>query len=173
MPEQTYSDKLAYSDKLDVELRFQEDDTRQSPGFLDGTLLVYEKTAGNRPELFARGALHWPEDGIVVNEQHDRKSPIVRAVPFMDGDAVKIKAALPNTTRGRDAATNVREGVLTGLSVEFRSESEGLRAGRREIRRARLVRAALVDSPEYTEATVEVRERNEADDDLDRFRRWL
>ena len=28
-----------------------------------------------------------------------------------------------------------------------------------------------MDSPEYTEATVEVRERKEADDDLDRFRR--
>ena len=158
-------------DHLDVEVRFTEDETRQSPGKLDGTLLVYEKTADNRPELFARGALYWREEGIVINDSHDRKQPIVRAIPFMDGDAVKISAQLPNTTRGRDAATNVREGVLTGLSVEFRSESEGLRSGRREIRRARLVRAGLVDAPEYKEATVSV--RHESEQDGEELLRWL
>ena len=69
-------------DHLDVEVRFTEDETRQSPGKLDGTLLVYEKTADNRPELFARGALYWREEGIVINDSHDRKQPIVRAIPF-------------------------------------------------------------------------------------------
>ena len=159
------------TDTLDVEVRFTEDETRASPGMLTGTLLEYEKRSAGRPELFARGALQWPVNGIVVNEQHDRKAPIVRAVPFVDGDAVKISVQLPNTQRGRDAATNVREGVLTGLSVGFRSLSEGMRGGLREIKSAMLVNAGLVDTPDYKEATVAVRAKRETDGE--ETLRWL
>ena len=103
-------------DEIRCALEFREDESRQSPGRLRGTLLTYERRAGDRPELFRRGALKWPDTGIVINEQHNRKAPIVRAVPFEDGDQVKIDVALPDTTRGRDAATNVRTGLFTGLS---------------------------------------------------------
>ena len=61
--------------------------------------------------------MKWDDDaGIVINLQHVRSQIITRAFPYLDGDALKIDAALPNTTAGRDAATNVREGILTGLS---------------------------------------------------------
>ena len=92
-------------DTIKCELRFQEDETRLSPGRLTGTLLTYERRAADRPELFARGALYWPDNGIVINDQHNRKETIVRTVPFLDGDAIKIDVALPDTQRGRDAAT--------------------------------------------------------------------
>ena len=144
-------------DTLTCEIRFAEDPSRMSPGRLTGTLLTYETRAGDRPELFARGALHWPENGIVINDQHDRRAAIVRAIPFLDGDELKIDAPLPDTQRGRDAATNVREGVLTGLSVEFHAEQEGRRDGLREIRRAFMPAAGLVDSPSYRGSVVEVR----------------
>ena len=101
------------------EVRFQEDETRLSPGRLSGTLLTYEVRASDRAELFARGSLYWPDTGITVNDQHNRKETIVRAVPFLDGDAIKIDVELPDTQRGRDCAVNVRSGILTGLSVEF------------------------------------------------------
>ena len=123
-------------DELVFEIRQMEDPTRESPGRLVGTLLTYEERAKDRPEVFARGALTWPEGGILINEQHNRQSPILRAVPFLDGDQVKIDAALPNTTRGRDAAENLRQGVYTGLSVEFSSRAEGRRGPLREIRAA-------------------------------------
>ena len=154
---------------LDVELRFEKDDSRQSPGRLVGTLLTYETRAHDRFELFTHGALEWPKEGIVVNRQHDRSHPIVRAIPFVDGDAVKIDVALPDTQAGRDAATDVRSGLLTGLSVEFRSMKEGRRGGLREIRSAFIPRAGLVDSPSYTGSTVQVRERGEGG----RRRVWL
>ena len=144
-------------DLIVCEIRFAEDETRESPGRLTGTLLTYEQAAGDRPEIFTRGALTWPDGGIVVNEQHNRAAPIVRASPFMVGDALTIDVPLPNTARGRDAATNVREGVLTGLSVEFRTQREGRRGHLREIRQAVLVRAGLVDKPSYSDSTVEVR----------------
>ena len=48
--------------------------------------------------------------------------------------------------------------MLTGLSVEFRSEAEGKRGPLREIRRALLGAAGLVDTASYKESTVEIRE---------------
>ena len=144
-------------DLLECEIRWSEDETRESPGRLTGTLLTYETRANDRPEIFARGALTWPDLGILINDQHDRKATILRAMPRLVGDEIRIDAPLPNTQRGRDAATNVREGVLTGLSVEFRATQEGRRGGMREIRRGLLLRAGLVDVPAYLDSTVEVR----------------
>lgn len=163
-------------DNLLCEVRFEEATDRLSPGRLTGTLLTYEVRARDRAELFARGALSWPEHGIVINEQHNRQASIVRAVPFLDGDALKIDVALPDTQRGRDAAINTRgpNPLYRGLSVEFFAESEGRRGSMREIRRAVLAAAALVDSPSYADSKAEVRERSGPYWQLDQeMLRWL
>ena len=144
-------------DTIQCEVRYQEDPERLSPGRLTGVLLTYEVRAADRPELFARNSLYWADTGISINDQHDRRATIVRTTPFLAGDAIKIDVALPDTARGRDAATNVRDGTLRGLSVEFHSEKEGRRGGLREIRRARLARAGLVDDPSYADSLAEVR----------------
>ena len=151
--------RATMNDTLLVEVRFEQDETRASPGRLVGTLLTYGERAGDRPELFVRGALEWPPGGIVINEMHVRQAPILRAVPFLDGDKVQVDQPFPNTQRGRDAATNLREGVYTGLSVEFGALAEGRRGNVREIRRAVLTGGALVDRPAYTSSTAEVRQR--------------
>ena len=148
-------------DQLLCEVRFTEDETKATPGRLVGTLLTYEKRASDRRELFRRGAIHWPESGLVVNDMHDRRSPLLRAIPFLDGDALKIDAPFPDTQRARDAATNLREGILTGLSVEFYAEKETRRAGIREIVRAYVPRAGLVDTPSYADSLAEVRTKLE------------
>ena len=144
-------------DLLTCEIRFEHDGSRESPGALTGVLMRYETRAKDRPEIFKRGALSWPPAGILIREMHDRARPIVRALPFVDGDEVRINAPLPNTAIGRDAATNVREGVYTGLSVEFNAIQEGRRGGLREIVKAVLGGAGLVDSGAYADAVVEVR----------------
>ena len=158
-------------DSLIFEIRQLDDPSRESPGRLSGTLLVYEERARDRQEVFARGALTWPETGILINEQHNRQAPILRAIPYLDGDEVKIDAPVPNTTRGRDAVTNIREGVWTGLSVEFHSRSEGRRDGLREIRSAILGAAALVDTGAYGGAKVEVRAKTDIQRRIARL--WL
>ena len=160
-------------DELVFEIRQADDPTRESAGRLWGVLLRYEERARDRPEVFARGALSWPKEGIVINEQHNRQAPILRAIPYIDGDEVKIDAAVPNTARGRDAVTNIRAGVLTGLSVEFRSKAEGRRGNLREIRSAILGAAALVDTGAYSGSTVEVRERAEVRTQARIARLWL
>lgn len=140
-------------------LEVRADESRQSPGRLFGTLLTYETRARDRAEVFATGALSWPEDGIIVNIQHDRAQPIMRAIPEVRGAAVVLDAPLPDTSRGRDAAVMIRNGTMRGLSVEFRSLREDRIAGVRRITAARLGGAGLVDSPSYADSTVELRHR--------------
>ena len=140
--------------RCSIELRA--DETRQSPGRIVGTLLTYGKRARDRAEAFEAGALHWPEVGVILNEQHNRQAPIMRFVPELAGDELRIDAALPDTQRGRDAATMIKNGTFTGLSIEFRSEAEGRPSGVRMIRKGYLGGAALVDSGSHV-TSVEVR----------------
>lgn len=158
-------------DNLEIEIRFADDPSRESPGRLTGTLMTYGEVAKDRAERFMRDSLLWDDTGIVINEQHNREAPIVRAIPFLEGNEVRIDTPLPNTQRGRDAATNVREGLLTGLSVEFSKQGvvASFVGGIREIRSARLVAAGLVDSGSYTGSTVSVRQY----DGAERWRVWL
>ena len=151
-------------DNLLIEVRFVADDTRQSPGRLAGTLVRYGEQARHLAERFADGALHWPESGLVINQQHERSQIITRAFPYVENRELLIDAALPNTQAGRDAATNVKEGILTGLSVGFirASVKDSIVNGIREIRYAMLDHAALVDDAEYGGSTVEIRHAGRA-----------
>ena len=161
-------------DELVFEIRQLDDPTRESPGRLAGTLLRYGEVARDRREVFARGALTWPAEGILVNWNHERSKPLLRALPFLDGDAVKIDAQIPNTVLGRDTVVNIRSGVFSGLSVEFHSRSEGRRGNLREIRSAFLGAAALVDAGAYSGSKVEVRAKTEARAwELEDVLRWL
>ena len=147
-------------DNLLIEVRYVADDSRQSPGRLAGTLLTYGETARDRAERFVAGALRWAADGITINQQHVRANIITRAVPYLEGNEVRIDTPLPNTTIGRDTAVNVREGILTGLSIEFEQRSlvERMVGGIREIRQATLVGAGLVDLASYPGSVVEIRQ---------------
>ena len=144
--------------RCSIELRA--DDARQSPGRIVGTLLTYGKRASDRAEVFAAGSLAWEDRGVVLNEQHNRQAPIMRFVPVVDGAEVRIDAALPDTQRGRDMATSIRNNTMTGLSIEFCSKEERQRAGMREVVAAQLLGAAVVDQGSYT-GDLEVRGRDE------------
>ena len=160
------------TDLFQCEVRFQEDESRQSPGRLVGTLIRYGVKSSDRAEMFMPESLYWPKEGILIDEQHNRAAPILRATPFLEGQELKVDAPVPDTQRGRDAITNVRAGVLTGLSVTFHSEKETRSKGIREIRRAFLPRAGLVDVGSYKEATVEIR-RKVFDLNREDLLRWL
>ena len=149
-----------------IELRA--DDSRQSPGRITGTLIEYGKRASDRPEVFTENSLRWDEGGVILNVQHDRQQPVMRFTPEVRGKEVVVDAALPDTQRGRDTATMVKNGTMTGLSIEFRATDEGMAGNVREVRAATLMGAAVVDSPSY-EGALEVRERDKAR----RLPRWL
>ena len=144
----------------------REDDTRQGPGRLVGRILTYGERALDRSELFEPGALTWPTDGVVLNRQHARRAPIMRVIPTLVGDELRIDQALPDTTAGRDAAQEIRSGLMTGLSVSFTASRQSFTAGVRRIAAATMTAVGLVDLPSY-DAPVEIRSRQE------RRRLWL
>ena len=49
------------------------------------------------------------------------------------------------------------------MSIEFSPIDEGMDGAVREVRRARLLAAGVVDSPSYSGSVVEVRKRSEAE----------
>ena len=102
-------------DEIRCSIEFRADESRQSPGRIVGVLLSYGEQALDRAEKFEAGSLHWPDGGIVLNEQHNRQAPIMRFTPEVVGKEVRIDAPLPDTQRGRDAATMVRNGTFQGL----------------------------------------------------------
>ena len=83
----------------------------------------------------------------------------MRVVPIERDGAVILDAPLPDTTAGRDAAREMRAGLFTGLSVEFRAALTRHVAGIRRVKRAMLTGAGLVFNPSYPGSAVEVRGR--------------
>ena len=154
-------------ERIEVRCECRADDERLGPGRLTGVLLTEGERAHDRSEVFAPGALSWPAAGVVLNRQHARRAPIMRIVPERRGADVVVDVRLPDTTAGRDAAAEVRSGLLAGLSVEFRARRQRYDGGRRVILDAVLTGAALVDAPSYDGARVELRRRRR------RRRIWL
>ena len=145
------------SDEIRCSIEFRADDSRESPGRIVGTLLVYGERAGDRPEVFAPDSLTFADGGLVLNRQHERRNPIMRFTPEVRGRELVIDAKLPNTSAGRDAASEVKSGLLRGLSIEFVSKREENRGGLRTILSGELRGAGLVDSPSYSGSSVAVR----------------
>ena len=156
---------------IECEIRMAEDETRASPGRLQGVLLKYGAKASDRNETFLPGSLSWPPEGILLREMHRRDSPIARVLPFEQDDEIRIDAQLPNTQRGRDCVENIRQHVYGGLSVEFGAIEQRRVGSRREIVKAVLGGAGLVDVPSYTESTVEVRAKTDVQRRIARL--WL
>ena len=88
-------------------IEYREDESRESPGLLVGTLLKYGEISPGHRERFMDGSLtgNWPKAGILVNLQHDRRQPLLRTVPVVEGREIRIKAPFLNTRAGRDSAS--------------------------------------------------------------------
>ena len=150
----------------EIRFEFEVRESESSPGQIVGTILTYGERARDRAELFEPGALTWPDEGIVLNRQHRRDAPIMRIVPEVRGSAIVVDAPLPDTTAGRDAATEIRAKLFRGLSVEFRAIRQSYVDGIRRIQEAALGAVGLVDSPSYPNSLAEVHRSR-------RVRLWL
>ena len=148
---------MANRDEFRFSIELRADESRQGPGRIVGQLMRYGEQAQDRRELFEKDSLEWPSDGVILNRQHQRGSPILRFTPTVDGNAVTLDAAIPDTVAGRDCATEIRAGLLRGLSIEFRALKERVSGGVRRIQKAVLTGAGLVDSPSYATSAVELR----------------
>ena len=84
----------------------------------------------------------------------------MRVLPTLVGDELRIDQALPDTVAGRDAATEIRGGLMRGLSVSFQAGKQSFAGGVRRISSAAMTAVGLVDDPSY-DAPVEVRARRD------------
>ena len=148
------------NNEIRCSIECREDATRTGPGRIVGRILTYGERASDRAELFERGALSWPDDGVILNRQHARGAPIMRVLPTLVGDELRIDQLLPDTAAGRDAATEIRSGLMRGLSVSFQAARQSFLGGVRRIQSATMTAVGLVDDPSY-DAPVEVRARRE------------
>ena len=159
-------------DEIRCSIEVRTDENRLGPGRLFGTIMRYGERASDRAEMFLPGSLKWDADGIVVNRMHTRKSPVMRVMPIVEGNEVRIDAPLPDTSAGRDAAAEIRSGLFKGMSIEFRATAQTIVGGVRRITEAVLSGAAIVDTPSYAAASVEVRSKGGGNLPTERFL-WL
>lgn len=122
---------------------------------LYGTIITEGRASADRRELFVRGAVQWPSDGIRIKDGHDGPE-LARAHPHRtEGGELRIRAK---------ATSAIRAAVESGkryMSVEFRALSETMTdSGIREITAAMVDAAALVADPSYRQTSAEVRDRN-------------
>ena len=145
------------------EVRFEDDETRESPGRLIATLLTEGIRAKDRPEVFEPRALEWDtEKGIPIDVQHVRSSLAARAFPVRDStNTLSIDTPLIEGVWGREARALVKGGAATGMSIGFAAIKETRRSGIRIITQARLLRASVVDDGSY-ETDIAVRGRSES-----------
>ena len=156
------------------ELRFEEDETRQSPGRLIASLVTEGKPARDRPEMFLRGALEWDEnEGIPIDVQHTRSSLAARAYPVRDSNStLRIDAPLVDGVWGREARALVKGKVATGMSISFNPIRQSRKNGLIVIERARLIRASIVDRGSY-DTDIEVRQAGVTPAAHRRMHLWL
>ena len=121
---------------------------------LRGVVLQEGRAAqGGRLESFAPLSVIWPVNGIALLAEH-RGSELARAVPTRAADG-SLRIETPATPAILEAYATRKY-----FSVEFHAISEvRTKAGVREITRALVDAAAMVSSPEYSQATAEVRSR--------------
>ena len=128
-------------------------------------ILIQEGRAssGGRAEIFSPNSVEWPASGITIHPKHGDSTELGRAVPARHPNG-EIRIAMRATPELRSAVASGRK----YLSLEFFALQQ-LRtsAGVREILRAYVPSAALSLSPEYTQATVEIRNAAQT-----RVRRW-
>ena len=131
---------------------------------LSGVVLRYGDVSPSHNERFEPGALSIAGP-VPLNLQHDP----MRAVAWSPGgglelhpdrDALRMTAELPPIPAADAALSMVREGLASGLSVEFRAERERVEAGIRVVERAVLMGVGLVRKPSYQSSRVEARARS-------------
>ena len=150
---------------MNCEVEIREEQAGREPT-LRGVIIQEGRAAsGGRAELFTPGAIEWPSEGVGVKTVH-------RGDIEVRGQVVRQRdGRLELTARATDA---IRDAVAAGkrfLSVEFTSLQERVtKAGIREVQRAFVDSAALVEKPEYDMTTAEVRT---AEFDVERAYRWL
>ena len=131
---------------------------------LSGDVMNYGEVSPSHRERFEAGSLRMAES-VHLDLHHD----IERAVAWHPGgglaiengrDSVTMRAELPPIPAADRALEEIRAGLATGLSIEFRAVRERRDGDLRVVEDAILLGIAIVRSPSYSNARVEARRRS-------------
>ncbi len=157
-------------------------------GIIFGTALVYGQpslplTASGLRERIEAGAFGQMTSAIFANIGHRRDRLLGR---YPDGglilrdtpERLRFELTLPDTMDGRDAATLVRQRILTGVSIEFIRRKTYADGRVLVVTQGALRGISLVDRPAYPRSQVEqIRQLMERSDKpaprVRKHRRWL
>lgn len=145
-----------------VELRLADD---QDGRTVEGVAVPYNEVTdltSHGQERFAPGSMKRTVDRwsgsrrqMPLLRGHDQDKPIGKVVTFNDTpEGLMVVARLADTALGREAAQEVREGVLDAFSIGFRAVRAERVAGVREVREAAIHELSLVPLPAYSGAEV-------------------
>ena len=146
----------------DVEFRQGDDGL----GVVVGTVIRYGDVAqiGGFTEEFKAGAFgDFRNPKVKANRMHQRTQMLARLGNRLEIDdtdeRMKYELSLPDTTAGRDTATELAEGLLTGSSLEFRAIEETFNEDtqHRVISKAQLFGFGVVDEPAYPDSGATMR----------------
>lgn len=161
---QGFSQNLIEMKSEKIEKRFTQLAFSGNGFSVNGIVITYGDTAliaGRFQERFQPGAFGDVESlDVILNVQHDRSLLLARTGENgglslrQSENRIEMRAALPDTTAGRDAAELVSRGVLRGFSVEFQPLRERSVNGVRVIEQARLSAIGLVARPAYSQSTI-------------------
>lgn len=151
----------------DYELRYAPLEFRESEdglGVVTGIVIRYGDVATFPwgTEEFKAGAFG-SLDGKVIkaNRMHQRSQPLGRTGANLiitdSPEAMRAQLTLPDTASGRDASAELRAGLLTGLSLEYRAVKEVSQGTHRIIETARMGGFGVVDDPAYPGSKVSIR----------------
>lgn len=158
-------DTIASHRQLDVQIRAKDEHGRTFTGI--GVPYGEEIDLWGIRERFEPGSVERDPDGVpsLVLWRHDE--PIGKITAGRDTETgYEIDGLLSDTERGREAATLLRDGVITRLSIGFRPEEYRIEVaddGTETVvhTRVRASEFSLVPFPAYSTATVtKVRHRN-------------
>lgn len=147
--------------RVPIELRESPD--RLSPGVVSGRLVTFGEWAdigGLFRERINAGGIS-PASRVVANVQHVRSRPLAATGPegglnlSVTDAGIDAAIRLPDTADGRDTATLIREGVLTGLSVEMQVGVDRWHGNDRTVHEASFDRIGIVDTPAYPGSVLE------------------
>lgn len=129
-----------------------------------GLLLPWGTPAADRPVQFARGAVTWDPENVVLRLMHDgaTEPPLARLGRGMtltdSAEGLLLEATLAETTRGTDALALIEAGVVTGLSAEVAILERDRTTSPPTVTRATLTAGALVPAGAFTDAELFARQ---------------
>ena len=137
---------------------------------VEGTVIRYGDVAdiaGWFTEEFRAGWVKNSSELMIANRMHNRDQPLATSELGLkitdNSERMTAEVTLPDTTYGRDAATEVDLGLLRGMSLEFlvSMDEYDYKKDHRVVVEARMFGFGIIDRPAYPDSVAQVKRAQE------------